>query len=183
MDQPSLIAPPQTRPDYPAPPLVHWATLLIVVLIAEVVFYASLPSKMFDSAITLLWSAWIVYLCLWIRRIDEKSRSIRWAAASIGVGLMLDGFNLLEDPSLALTWVIGGLWVASLTLDFVVIFVIRAELQEHYNEREPIGLHLGGVMTFFFSYFYFQCHLYDIAQFKKRQSEGYATSAGRTLVP
>jgi len=30
---------------------------------------------------------------------------------------------------------------------------------------------------------YFQYHLYDIAQFKKRQAEGLIENAGRTLIP
>jgi hypothetical protein len=68
-------------------------------------------------------------------------------------------------------------------LDFVVIFSIRDELQKHYNEREPIGLHLGGVLTFFFSYIYFQYHLHEIAQFKKRQTEGVLSGTSRTLFP
>jgi hypothetical protein len=162
---------------------VHWVAMLIVDLIAMIACYWTLPQNMFDSAITLLWSAWIVYLCLWIRKIDPTSKSIVWAVASIGIGLVLDGFNLLENPSLALGWVICVLWIASLVMDFVVIFAIRAELQKHYNEREPVGLYLSGIMTFFFSYFYFQYHLYDIAQFKKRQAEGIASVAGRPLLP
>jgi len=51
----------------------------------------------------------------------------------------------------------------------LLTFVIRAELLKHYNEREPAGLKLGLFMTFFFSYLYFQYHLYKIALAKKQQ--------------
>jgi hypothetical protein len=142
-----------------------------------------LPEAVAEFAINFLWGAWVFYLCLWIRKLDPNSKSILWASASIGMQFVLDGLDSIQEPSLALTWVIGGLWIASLVLDFIVIFMIRAELQTHYNEREPIGLHLGGAMTFFFSYLYFQYHLYDIAQFKKRQAEGLIENAGRTLIP
>jgi hypothetical protein len=50
----------------------------------------------------------------------------------------------------------------------VTIYSIRNELQTHYNRIEPIGLQLGGIMTFFFSFLYFQYHLYKIAQLKQR---------------
>lgn len=183
MDQTSTVAPLQIGPDYPAPPRGHWAALLIGSIVSSALFERILGASAAEFAITLISGAWIIYLCLWIRKLDPRSRSILWAPASIGVQFALDGLDLLQDPSLSLTWAIGGLWIGSLALDFVVIFAIRNELQKHYNEREPIGLHLGGVMTFFFSYLYFQYHLYEIAQFKKRQTEGVLTAAGRTLFP
>jgi hypothetical protein len=183
MLEPSVAVPLQTSSAYPAPPRVHWAVLLIVSMVASALFEWSLPETVAEFAITSLWGAWIFYLCSWIRRLDPNSKSLAWALASIGMQFVLDGLDLIQDPSLALNWVICGLWVTSLVLDFVVIFEIRAELQTHYNEREPIGLHLSGALTFFFSYLYFQYHFYEIAQFKKRQAEGSIENAGRALIP
>jgi hypothetical protein len=183
MDQPSLIAPPLTSPQYPAPPLVHWSALLIVAIIAGVLFDRLLPDSAADFAVTLLWGAWVIYLCLWIRKLDANSKAFLWALASIAVALACDAFNLPQNPSSVMIWISYGLEISDFGLGIAVAFVIRAELQDHYNNREPIGLHLGGVMTFFFSYLYFQYHLYEIAQFKKRQAEGDVSYAGRTLLP
>jgi hypothetical protein len=46
-------------------------------------------------------------------------------------------------------------------------FKMRAALQEYYNTVEPISLRLSGVMTFFFSIWYFQYHFTRIANWKK----------------
>jgi len=183
MLEPSVTVPLQTSSAYPAPPRVHWVVLLVGSIVASALFEWLLPEVVAELAINSLWGIWVLYLCVWIRKLDPNSKSLLWASASIGMQFVLDGLDSIQEPSNGLTWVIVVLWVASLALDFVVIFMIRAELQKHYNEREPIGLHLGGVMTFFFSYLYFQYHLYDIAQFKKRQAEGSVENAGRTLIP
>ena len=65
-------------------------------------------------------------------------------------------------------------------LEIVTIFLIRSDLERHYNEREPYGLQLNGLMTFFFSFLYFQYHLCDIA---KRRRADHAANSGRTLYP
>ena len=56
------------------------------------------------------------------------------------------------------------IWIAT-------IYLVRAELHYHYNQREPVGLYLSGVMTFFFSFLYFQYHLYKIAQLRERYGD------------
>jgi hypothetical protein len=44
---------------------------------------------------------------------------------------------------------------------------MKSTLKDHYNRIEPIGLRLSGVMTFFFSIYYFRHHFSRIAQGKK----------------
>jgi hypothetical protein len=46
-------------------------------------------------------------------------------------------------------------------------FQMRSDLEDYYNTVEPINLRLSGVMTFFFSVYYFQYHLSRIAAWKK----------------
>jgi hypothetical protein len=65
-------------------------------------------------------------------------------------------------------------------IGLATIFLIRTDLERHSNEREPYGLQLGGVMTFFFSFIYFQYHLNEIA---KRRRENRAGDPDRTLCP
>ena len=52
-------------------------------------------------------------------------------------------------------------------------FTMRADIEDHYNSAEPIGLSLSGVMTFFFSVFYFQYHFTRINEMKRQQMGGY----------
>jgi APA family basic amino acid/polyamine antiporter len=47
------------------------------------------------------------------------------------------------------------------------IFTLRQSLLSYYNDVEPIGLELSGVMTFLFGPIYFQYHLSSIAKWKK----------------
>ena len=49
----------------------------------------------------------------------------------------------------------------------VAIFGMRGSLVRYYNTVEPMGLRLSGVMTFFFSFLYFQYHMSRIARWKK----------------
>ena len=54
----------------------------------------------------------------------------------------------------------------------IAAFVMRRDLLKHYNEDEPIELSLGIWMTLFFSIYYFQYHLREIALFKREQAIG-----------
>ena len=79
--------------------------------------------------------------------------------------------SALQPSSSGITIVAGILALISLCTWIVTIYVIRAELHIHYNVREPIGLYLSGVMTLFFSFLYFQYHLYKIAQLREKYGD------------
>ncbi len=55
----------------------------------------------------------------------------------------------------------------------VAAFNMRSSIEDHFNSAEPIGLSLNGVMTFFFSIYYFQYHFTRINEMKQRQMAGY----------
>ena len=59
-----------------------------------------------------------------------------------------------------LSLLIGIFWL-------VAIFGMRGSMVRYYNTVEPMGLRLSGVMTFFFSFLYFQYHMSRIAKWKK----------------
>jgi hypothetical protein len=59
----------------------------------------------------------------------------------------------------------------------IAAFSMRRDLLKQYNEDEPIGLSLGIWMTLFFSIYYFQYHLREIALFKREQAIGGAQSS------
>jgi len=55
------------------------------------------------------------------------------------------------------------------TLVFLIVyrFSMRNSLEQHFNGPEPLGLRLGGVMTFFFGGLYFQYHFNRINEIKQ----------------
>lgn len=128
---------------YPSPPRVHWLVLLLAVAIPEALAmrFAHPPAR--DLLINLIIAIWPIYLCIWLRKIDQSSAALYWCLASLATGFLF-------------SWL---LWI-------VVVFEIREDLLFHYNRREPIGLRLHLVPTILFSLLYFQYHLRRIAQQK-----------------
>ena len=135
------------KASYPPPPRLHWAVLLVAMVGAEGLVLWLVPQPYREFLVNLVIAAWPIYLCIWIRRIDERSLSLYWALASFATGFLF-------------SWL---LWI-------VAIFEIREELLDHYNRREPIGLRLNLVMTALFSFVYFQYHLNRITREKEQQA-------------
>jgi len=169
--------------EYPPPPRVHWLVLLVISIVSTNLVNSYAPHPYRELLNSLPVDAWAFYLCLWIRKLDPDAHSPFWCHVSVIVELGYAAATIRQNPSHTLEYLIGVLAVISLALGIATIYLIRADLLKHYNEREPIGLQLGPVLTFFFSFFYFQSQLYDIAQFKRRQAQGLDTGAGRTLLP
>jgi hypothetical protein len=174
--------------DYPAPPCVHWIVLFGASIVVDVLAGLYIPERYHTLTESLFVDAWVFYLSLWIRSLDENARSPFWCDAYVVVELtlaVLSAFPLAiwrDSPSpLAVAKLL--LAFASLTLGILAIFLIRSDLERHYNEREPLGLHLSGMMTFFFSIYYFQYHLYKIAQLKEGQAGGDLTDSTRSSIP
>jgi hypothetical protein len=173
------VTPGQILPrDYPSPPRVHWFALLCasMVLNALIGYYTPLHYQPLIGSIGV--DAWAFYLCLWIRSIDSDARSPFWCDVYVIVELTCAALSVRQNPSPILQGILSLLAIASVILGIATTFLIRSDLERHYNEREPYGLQLSGVMTFFFSFFYFQYHLYDIA---KRRDEDRASTHGLGL--
>jgi len=135
------------KASYPPPPRLHWALLLVAMAGSEGLVLWLVPQPYREFLVNLVIAAWPIYLCIWIRRIDERSLSLYWALASFATGFLF-------------SWL---LWI-------VAIFEIREELLDHYNRREPVGLRLNLIMTALFSFVYFQYHLNRIAREKRQQA-------------
>jgi len=131
---------------YPSPPRVHWAVLLLALILAGTVAFIFVPEPYRNFACYAVAVAWPTWLCIWIRKLDPRSSSLYWALASLVIGI---GFLF--------SWL---LWI-------VVIFELREELLDHYNNREPMNLRLNLVPTLLFYFVYFQFSLNRIA--KKQQ--------------
>ena len=171
------------EPEYPPPPRIHWFVLLLCWWVLGTLIARFAPKPYQNLLNSLVVDAWAFYLCLWIRQLDPDARCIFWCDAYLVVELTCAALTIQQHSTPTVTLIWGILAMASTILGIATIFLIRADLEKHYNEREPIGLHLSGGLTFFLSFLYFQSQLYPIAQLKKRQSEELAASTGRTLLP
>jgi len=171
MDQPPAPNEAEQRNVYPAPPNVHWGVLLLGQIAVAMLACFLVPNAYWSLVSNLVFGAWALYLCLWIRKLEPDAMSIYWCAASVAMQV---AFNVPGAPApaskgitifaVALVLICAVMWIAT-------IFLVRAELHFHYNRREPVGLYLGGIMTFFFSFLYFQYHLYKIAQLRARYGD------------
>ena len=155
---------------------MHWLVLLVFWIVASVlvaVYVSNFSGSLLLNAIA---DGWMLYICLWIRKLDPHSYSIFWCAAYIALEI---GNAIATNSDISATWmewISGVVGIAMLVVWLFLIYTVRSELDTHYNEREPMGLHLGPVLTFFFSFLYFQSQLYDIAKEKKRQAEDIPSS-------
>lgn len=138
----------------PAVPVdLHWALVLLLGVISCGLFF----------------SAWLIVEAAFARKIRPESKGLILLCIGIGGGFassfargFLNAFNGgASSPVLTI------LYLGCVVVQFIGIFTVRDDLQEYYNSVEPIGLRLSGVMTFFFSVFYFQYHLSRISRWKK----------------
>jgi hypothetical protein len=150
---------------------VPWWALFVILAIANVVGRLLLPKSIGGLLPSLLIKTWAIYLCLWIRTINPKATSIYWAIGTLLCDGILIFLSSLPDrtPLVAMGILIYA--VLSIGTGITAIYIVRYELMKHYTEVEPAGLFFGGIMTFFFSYIYFQYHLCDIAESKRQESE------------
>ena len=102
---------------------------------------------------------WFIGLAVWLKSAEPKSKSLYLVLGSLTLSLLLGVSSLarylpgLLDAAFALAD--AGLAIAS-------IFIFRDEMEKHFNEVDPIGLRLSGIMTFFFSVLYFQYWFHEM---------------------
>ena len=174
---------PGPNPEYPPPPRVHWLVLAIVSTVINFLIDHYTPEPLHQVLKSLAGDAWAFYLCLWIRKLNPDAASHFWCDVFVVVELAYAAINIRPLTSPQYQTLSAILETASFVLGIATIYIIRADLLKHYNEREPIGLQLGPVKTFFFSFLYFQYHLYGIAEMKKREAEGLNSDPSRYLTP
>jgi hypothetical protein len=131
--------------EYPLPPGLHWAVVLLLSVVTCGIFS----------------TVWMFVQSSYVRRLVPTNRAIIWYA--IGVGLMF-GAGFLRVPlrgsEVALISPLCNLVGAG----FLIAghFSMKGGLEDHFNGAENIGLSLSGVMVFFFNVLYFQYHFNKI---------------------
>lgn len=148
---PVAAAPPQNLVSLP--PNLHWAILLVLVLLTRQLFN---------------W-IWAFVLANWARRLSGNNIAMVLVAMYPGgfiagvIAFAVSGE--MHMPALA---AIGGLLIVGGAIAYIIgIFKIKAAMEEYYNSTENISLVLSGVMTFFFSSIYLQYHVNSIARWKR----------------
>ncbi len=155
---------------YPAPPEVPWGVLfgLIAAVNLACRFFLHTAAASFFPALVM--STWALYLCSFLRTLNPKAASLYWVIGSwLCYGVLIFLYLLPQRTALINLGILVYVLLAAAS-GLVSIYVIRYELMKHYNEVEPCGLKLGGIMTFFFSYIYFQYYLCGIAEMKRQEA-------------
>jgi hypothetical protein len=160
--QPQAFTPMASMPQYPDPPNLHWALVLlfgfltcgIFVIIWEFIQTAWMKRVEPDSK-ALLYN--IVYVGLWGLNI----------AISVGSVALAAGHRSASLPSTIFSMVSLGITIAYIAMLIVYRFTMRSSMEQHFTNAEPIGLTLSGVMTFFFGCLYFQYHFNRINEIKR----------------
>jgi hypothetical protein len=154
---------------YPPPPSLHWGVVLAISFVCG--FFT--------------W-VWLFIQAAWVKKVRPQSKAIPLYIS--GIGAMIGGYIvglaiLVGGNNNSAMAAIGGLiLMAGAIGGFVMIvmanFSIKASIEDFYNREEPIGLKLSGVMTFFFSVWYFQYHFTRITEMKQQAAMQQRAAAG-----
>ncbi len=155
--------------DYPPPPRVNWIALLVFFTAIDLLVNSIVPAPYRPLLESLAGDAWAFYLCQWIRSLESDARSPFWCDVYLIVEIAAAALSARHNLSPALKDTEIALAVASGILGIATIFLIRSDLERHYNQREDYRLHLNGAMTFFFNFLYFQYHLNRITKWREEQ--------------
>jgi hypothetical protein len=148
---------------YPDPPNLHWALVLLI--------------GVFTCGLFPL--VWMFVQAAWMRKVNPNSKALFYYIAAFVVYAVMIAADIAMfasanngTPSPAISGVLAVSGLASCVLFLVAIFTMRSDMEEHFTGPEPIGLSLSGVMTFFFSIYYFQYHFSRINEIKRAARYG-----------
>ena len=143
---------------YPDPPNLHWALVLL---------FICLTCGLFGIV-------WMFVQAAWMRKVDPRSKALSYYIAAIVVYVIIIGGDVATivsasngTPFSRISALLSVCGIVYVVLFLIAIFNMRSSMEEHFNGPEPIGLHLSGVMTFFFSILYFQYHFTRINELKR----------------
>jgi hypothetical protein len=128
-----------------------------------------------DDSPVYFFGAWSLLQAGWLRKADARSTAICWYAGSI----LLSGGLFLPGLVVHLPEAVNNLWSIAFVVVWVAgIFMFRRDMQRYFNTTDNVGLGLSRWMTLFFNVVYFQYHLHDIAEFRRRHPETDGPVAG-----
>lgn len=143
----SAFAPIEER--VPLPPNLPWWVLLILVIFTRQIFNF----------------IWAIVQANWARKLSGNNKALVLVAmypAGIIAGVLASATGQ-RAGAIAGILIFGGA-----IMMLVGVFVIKADMEHYYRTKENIGLHLSGVMVFFFGTMYLQYHINQLHSMKKR---------------
>ena len=152
---------PQAVSQYPPPPALHWGIVLLLGILTCGIF---------------CW-VWAFVQAAWVKKVQPESKGLLFYGISIGLLMLVIVVAFSAGAAGRPGEVNGPLFVilrlGGAIMWLVAAFNMRSSIEDHFNSAEPIGLSLNGVMTFFFSIYYFQYHFTRINEMKQQQMMGY----------
>lgn len=142
---------------YPDPPNLHWALVLLFGIISCGLFTA----------------AWNIVQAVWMRQVAPQSKALYYFLVYAADLVMIATLSFLAAHNHVANPLISFLNLAGIVVQIVGWFSLKNSLEKHFNEAEPMGLMLSGVMTFFFGSIYFQYHFNDIVRRKNLDRVGH----------
>ncbi|AFL87847.1 hypothetical protein Terro_1540 [Terriglobus roseus DSM 18391] len=154
----NVIPPPSPAydPRYVPPPVrLHWGWVLALSLLTRGYFN----------------SIWMVVQANWIKRVTGREDVLWWSIANVAMLPVLVIIGIMAGVTMALVPHLGANDGSSSTLLvganvlgtvlYLAVYVKTVFTLREALELPPIGIPLGGVMTFLFSGIYFQYMLHD----------------------
>jgi hypothetical protein len=169
----SLSALSSGRPNYPAPPRLHWSLIVVGGFVVAIIggFFSQLTGLRWMELVLspeVFFLFWILVQATFVQRLDPRTHIL----LTTTVATMF----LLSPILIAIFgWRGAAAWTPLGTLSGTVmvwidLYRMRDALESHYNSVEPYGLTMFGPTLFFFGPFYLQYHLRKIALWKDQQS-------------
>lgn len=156
-------------PQFPEAPDLNWGLVLLLDFVTCGLFNI----------------AWNLVQALWIKKVQPESKAPMWYFAILGLTVLGIVYGVIVFTSViaakgqnhnlpaSILAFSHLLQLASFVLNWCIYpFVMRTSLLKHFNESDPVGLELNGVMTFFFTSLYFQYHLNRINEIKRAYRSG-----------
>ena len=138
---------------YPPPPSLRWGIVLLLSILTCGLFG---------------W-VWVIVQAIWVKKVQPSSKAIVYLCLAFVLSTAAGALSVSANESLHPLGAIS--YVGYFVLWLVAVFSMKNSIEEHYNVAEPFGLKLSGVMTFFFSVYYFQHHFTRIIKLKRSQRQ------------
>ena len=142
---------------YPDPPNLNWGLMLLLGFVTFGFFVI----------------VWNFVIATWAKRVHPASKALMYYV--IGTILVFANFGGSYGILIALGHhqhphnnILGGLiGIASWVVRLIARFMLRDDIEQHFNGPERLGIRLSNVMTFFFGGIYFQYKLNQINDMKQ----------------
>jgi hypothetical protein len=151
----SLVAAIAEARSFPNPPNLYWVLLLVLDVLTLGLFV----------------TVWDIVQAVWLNKLETASKALFYYI--IADACALGGFVIFAAaPAHTSPGPVPYLFqVVAVILVLIGRFSFRSSMEKHFNGPDPIGLSLGGVMTFFFGGIYFQYHINDIVRRRRNQQD------------